>query len=109
MASAWRTLNAMSASTSKPGRNDPCYCGSGKKYKHCHLAQDEAAAAAERAKAAAKAAEEAPAEAVEAAAAPSKTTRPPRHQTSQPWKATSGGSTHGFTPKARTPRKVGGS
>lgn len=20
----------------KPGRNDPCYCGSGKKYKHCH-------------------------------------------------------------------------
>jgi len=22
-------------------RNDPCYCGSGKKYKKCHLAQDE--------------------------------------------------------------------
>jgi len=22
------------------GRNDPCWCGSGKKYKHCHLAQD---------------------------------------------------------------------
>ncbi len=21
----------------KPGRNDPCPCGSGKKYKHCHL------------------------------------------------------------------------
>jgi hypothetical protein len=20
----------------KPGRNDPCWCGSGKKYKHCH-------------------------------------------------------------------------
>ena len=20
----------------KPGRNEPCYCGSGKKYKHCH-------------------------------------------------------------------------
>jgi preprotein translocase subunit SecA len=20
----------------KPGRNDPCHCGSGKKYKHCH-------------------------------------------------------------------------
>jgi preprotein translocase subunit SecA len=19
-----------------PGRNEPCYCGSGKKYKHCH-------------------------------------------------------------------------
>ena len=20
----------------KPGRNEPCFCGSGKKYKHCH-------------------------------------------------------------------------
>ena len=27
----------------KPGRNDPCYCGSGKKYKQCHLASDLAA------------------------------------------------------------------
>ena len=25
----------------KPGRNDPCWCGSGKKYKKCHLAADE--------------------------------------------------------------------
>jgi preprotein translocase subunit SecA len=24
----------------KIGRNDPCYCGSGKKYKKCHLLQD---------------------------------------------------------------------
>ena len=23
-----------------PGRNDPCYCGSGKKYKHCHMKTD---------------------------------------------------------------------
>ena len=22
--------------TSKPGRNEPCWCGSGKKYKKCH-------------------------------------------------------------------------
>jgi len=28
------------------GRNDPCPCGSGKKYKKCHLAADEGAAAA---------------------------------------------------------------
>jgi hypothetical protein len=28
----------------KPGRNDPCWCGSGKKYKKCHLAADEEAA-----------------------------------------------------------------
>ena len=26
----------------KIGRNDPCSCGSGKKYKSCHMAQDEA-------------------------------------------------------------------
>lgn len=25
----------------KPGRNDPCYCGSGKKYKKCHLKEDQ--------------------------------------------------------------------
>ena len=30
------------------GRNDPCPCGSGKKYKKCCLAKDEAAAAAVR-------------------------------------------------------------
>jgi preprotein translocase subunit SecA len=23
-----------------PGRNDLCYCGSGKKYKHCHMKSD---------------------------------------------------------------------
>lgn len=23
------------------GRNDRCWCGSGKKYKHCHLQEDE--------------------------------------------------------------------
>lgn len=28
-----------------PGRNDPCYCGSGKKYKHCHEPADRAAQA----------------------------------------------------------------
>ncbi len=28
----------------KLGRNDPCYCGSGKKYKNCHYRDDQAAA-----------------------------------------------------------------
>lgn len=28
---------------SKPGRNEPCYCGSGKKYKQCHMQADLAA------------------------------------------------------------------
>lgn len=32
----------------KVGRNQPCPCGSGKKYKQCCLAKDEAAAAATR-------------------------------------------------------------
>jgi len=27
--------------TAKPGRNDPCWCNSGKKYKKCHLEADE--------------------------------------------------------------------
>ncbi len=29
----------------KPGRNEPCWCGSGKKYKKCHLPEDEQKAA----------------------------------------------------------------
>ncbi len=36
---------------SKPGRNDPCYCGSGKKYKQCHLRKDQAEEHERRAKA----------------------------------------------------------
>ncbi|MGE0313271.1 MAG: YecA family protein [Lautropia sp.] len=28
--------------SSRPGRNDPCHCGSGRKYKHCHLRDDDA-------------------------------------------------------------------
>jgi hypothetical protein len=82
------------------GRNDPCHCGSGKKYKQCHLAEDEAQARTQRA----KAAEQAPAPAAEASApAPSG----PRHQTRQPWKKTAT-NTHGFG-KTSLPRKVGGS
>lgn len=51
----------------KVGRNDPCHCGSGKKYKKCHEAEDEAKEAAELAAQKAKAdAERAAAEAAEA-------------------------------------------
>ena len=35
----------MAVSEKTVGRNAPCPCGSGKKYKHCHLAADEAAEA----------------------------------------------------------------
>jgi hypothetical protein len=41
----------------KLGRNDPCRCGSGQKYKKCCLPKDDAAQSAEFAKAAAAAAE----------------------------------------------------
>jgi preprotein translocase subunit SecA len=27
--------------TERPGRNDQCWCGSGKKYKHCHMKADQ--------------------------------------------------------------------
>jgi len=83
------------------GRNDPCHCGSGKKYKQCHLAADEAASREERA----KSAENAPAP--EAAAAPAPSGGGPKHQTRQPWKKTAT-NTHGFG-KTSLPRKVGGS
>jgi hypothetical protein len=37
--------NLFSSKPAKPQvelrRNDPCWCGSGKKYKKCHFAQDE--------------------------------------------------------------------
>jgi hypothetical protein len=36
------------AAPAKAGRNDPCYCGSGKKYKQCHMAADRAAEQEER-------------------------------------------------------------
>jgi hypothetical protein len=85
-----------------PGRNDTCHCGSGRKYKHCCLEKDEAAARAARAKAAAPA--DAPAD--PAAEAPAHA-RPPRPRSYQPWKR-SATNTHSFQ-RMSTPRKVGGS
>jgi uncharacterized protein YecA (UPF0149 family) len=29
----------------RPGRNEPCWCGSGKKYKKCHESADDKTAA----------------------------------------------------------------
>jgi hypothetical protein len=45
------------------GRNEPCHCGSGKKYKKCHLEKDEAGNRKEREKAALNAVKVAAAEA----------------------------------------------
>jgi len=89
-----------------PGRNDPCHCGSGKKYKHCCLAKDEAAERQKRAAAekTAPPAETAPAaEAAPGAEAAPERTRPPKHATHQPWKRTEN---RGF-PKLNVPRRIG--
>ena len=48
------------------GRNDACHCGSGKKYKKCHLEKDEAENRKAREKAALNAAKVAAAEAASA-------------------------------------------
>jgi hypothetical protein len=93
-------------STARPGRNEPCRCGSGKKYKHCCLEKDDKKAAAVRAKAAK--ADEAPATASDETAAPAKDARAPKPKTDQPWKAGGASTTRGFVPRSRTPRKVGG-
>jgi hypothetical protein len=82
------------------GRNDPCHCGSGRKYKQCCLTKDEAAERLARV----KAAEEAPATA--GAAAPAAPPAAPRHTTAQPWKK-GAANTRGFQ-RVNATRKVGG-
>ena len=34
------TQQTVRKSGGRPGRNKPCWCGSGKKYKHCHMRED---------------------------------------------------------------------
>jgi hypothetical protein len=88
-----------------PGRNDPCRCGSGRKYKQCCLAKDEAAAREARAKQAAEAKPEAAPEAAPPPAAAGAAARPPRQQTQQPWKK-GNVNARGFQ-RMSAPRKVG--
>jgi hypothetical protein len=38
--SAQRSEEPKPLAKRKLGRNDPCWCGSGKKYKYCHLRSD---------------------------------------------------------------------
>ncbi len=57
------------------GRNDPCWCGSGKKYKHCHMRQDVSAGTGPPS-------ERSPASVAKAA---QQATKPPQH--TQPGKA----------------------
>jgi len=36
-----RAMGTIRRERPKIGRNDPCWCGSGKKYKKCHMAADQ--------------------------------------------------------------------
>jgi len=89
----------------RPGRNEPCHCGSGRKYKHCCLEKDNAEASAAR-KAAAEAVERSSAVSETPDAAAARTVRSPKPQSHQPWKAAA--NTRGFGGRTRTPRKAGG-
>jgi hypothetical protein len=37
-----RPVEPIRKTSPRPGRNDPCWCGSGKKYKKCHMSEDQA-------------------------------------------------------------------
>jgi hypothetical protein len=91
----------ISSTTPRPGRNEPCHCGSGRKYKQCCLPKDEAEAATVRAAAAATAETAGPVEADASAPPPPS----PKHRTHQPWKAAT---SRGFVPRSTAPRKMGG-
>jgi len=84
----------------RPGRNEPCHCGSGKKYKHCCLAKDEEADRASREQQAGAAEPTAPPE-----DAPSQRTPPPPRTQAQPWKRTT--RTAPGPRRVTTPRKAG--
>jgi hypothetical protein len=91
------------AAAKAPGRNDPCPCGSGRKYKQCCLDKDEAKAREARAKAA-----QAP-DTTAATPAPTAGHAAPaaaRQKTQQPWKK-GAANTRGFQ-RVNATRKVGG-
>jgi hypothetical protein len=88
----------------RPGRNERCHCGSGRKYKQCCLAKDEAADREARAAVASEESPDAPAGAEEPHhVAPS---TPRRKATAQPWKR--GAQNARQFQRFSTPRKVGG-
>jgi hypothetical protein len=91
-------------STELPGRNDPCHCGSGKKYKHCCLSKDEGTAREKHTAETTEAEAETPAASAEAEHA--HVARPSRHATRQPWKRAG---VEGRSPTFNIPRRSGGS
>jgi hypothetical protein len=91
------------------GRNEKCHCGSGKKYKQCHLRDDEVAARKARAEASEAAAAESeaaePAEGDEDSRSAAKKRKRKREQPHQPWKR--GSQQAGAGHQRTLPRKVG--
>ena len=86
------------------GRNDPCHCGSGKKYKPCHLAAGRGRAARRAREGGRRGAGARGGGVLRGKAAPSAA---PRGKTHQPWKRRPTQNTRGFQKVAGT-RKVGG-
>jgi hypothetical protein len=84
----------------RQGRNEPCHCGSGKKYKHCCLAKDEESERASRVQQASPALQAMPAD-----DEPSPRATPPPRAPSQPWKRAAQ-SARGPR-RIHTPRKAG--
>ena len=83
-----------------PGRNEPCHCDSGKKYKQCCLEKDEAARRKKQASG-----EQAAGGAGAVVADAPKSLPTSKKQTQQPWKGPR--NTKGFQ-KLTTPRRSGG-
>lgn len=88
------------APVERPGRNEPCHCGSGNKYKRCCLAKDDATERQEHAAAVAEAPSPTPEH------KPGSEAAKPQRPTDQPWKR--GGDRSASFRRFLTPRKRGG-
>src|SRR5476649_1389114 len=93
------------------GRNDPCHCGSGKKYKKCHEANDQSSEIAANQKQwteAEKKFEKEKTEETEAEKAAADKPGSVAPQKTEPAKAKTQKHTKFVTPKYNMPRKAGG-
>ncbi|MBN2369440.1 MAG: SEC-C domain-containing protein [Vicinamibacteria bacterium] len=94
--------------SSSLGRNEPCHCGSGKKYKHCCLVKDEAARRSELSSASS---EETPGDSASAASSAPAPPRGGEHAAKpskkpwQPWRQRD----NRIFPHFNLPRRSGGS
>jgi hypothetical protein len=91
----------MAEAKAMPGRNEPCHCGSGKKYKQCCLEKDEAKRREQRA----SGEDVAPSGGGASGSKPAPASASAKKQTQQPWKGPR--NTKGFQ-KLTTPRRSGG-